>query len=159
MSEPAQPSPSVEENDGSGHDSTEPQPEPSAPKWWIYFVLLLIALPLAGYGIHSWQGETGFYAYLLGVGFGLLAIGVGKLCVRRQANASQAAVMREMMLGSFVGVFLFLIGTVVIAKVWKDGLKISVITALFLYMSFKFFEVWVYVAGMKSSASSTKSGS
>lgn len=130
-------------------DRERPSPPSSESRWspwWLFAGAMVVLLPLAGFLVGESRGETGLLAFGLGLALSLVCIGLGKLAVRRQVRASQVQVMREMMLGSFIGVFFFLIATVVIARLWKPGLNIAVLTALTVYLSYKFFEVWIQVS-------------
>jgi hypothetical protein len=106
------------------------------------FLAALVAIAAAGAaGWYAYAGRVGLTAAVVGALFGALVIAVGRWFVARQRSAGTFDLIRETLVGSFASVALFLGGVVLLSQVWKPGLVPATITALVLYLAWKFQEV------------------
>jgi len=102
------------------------------------FVVIAVAMMLGSYRL---QGNEGLMSSGAGLAYGSFLAFLAWLLARRQARA-QSQIVFHVLLGSFLTMFLFAVGVLVIAWVWRTGVLAASLSALVVYLFFKFYMVF-----------------
>jgi hypothetical protein len=101
--------------------------------------MLILALVLAGWAWHRSGGLRSLLAFGLGAGFGGALAAFSALMALRQRRIEGTAFVQSVLLGSFVGIAGFGIGTVMLGLWWREALTPAATSAVGVYLAVKFF--------------------
>ncbi len=117
-------------------------------------ILLFVAIlaPVSCLLAFSYQGWPGTLAAAGGIVFGGLVAAVGHFFLHRQARGESFELVRDTMIGSFLGIVLFGAGTIALILLWKDGAVPLILTALVLYLGVKFYEAYALSSALSKAS-------
>lgn len=113
----------------------------------IFAVTLVLAAACSVFVFYQLKGSEGLVASLVGIGFGALLCGLTWAMSRLHIggggnNPDSKHMMVGVLLSSFTSMLLFVTAMIAVALFWKSGLVPATISALVVYMMFKFYLVF-----------------